>query len=245
MTRKTHFGFKTVEEDAKAPLVRDVFDKVASRYDLMNDCMSMGMHHQWKDDFISWLAPRDGMQIVDVAGGTGDIAFRMLDSADCHVTLCDINQSMLMEGKRRAMDAGRLQGLEWTCADAQKLPLKSNSMDAYTIAFGIRNVTRIDEALKEAYRVLKPGARFMCLEFSRPTADWFRKVYDSYSFSVIPKMGELLTGDADPYQYLVESIRQFPDQEKFVEMIREAGFINVQYRNMTQGVVAIHSGRKF
>lgn len=244
MTNTTHFGFRTVDENEKATLVRGVFDSVASRYDVMNDLMSAGLHRVWKHDMVSWLAPRDGMKIIDMAGGTGDIAFRMLAKADCEVTVCDINQEMLKEGRNRAIDRNLLTGLSWNCVNAEELPFEDKSYDAYTIAFGIRNVTHIDKALKEAYRVLKPGGRFMCLEFSHMTNDWLQKCYDAYSFNAIPKIGQWVADDAASYQYLVESIRQFPKQDDFAAMIREAGFGNVQYRNLTGGVVAIHSGRR-
>ena len=244
MSNTTHFGFRTVAEDDKQTLVRGVFDSVASRYDIMNDFMSAGLHRAWKNDMVNWLAPRDGMTIIDMAGGTGDIAFRMLDKAQCHVTVCDINQHMLEEGRNRAIDRNRLERIEWACVNAETLPFEDESFDAYTIAFGIRNVTHIDKALAEAHRVLKIGGRFMCLEFSHMANDWLQKAYDTYSFNVIPKIGQWVTGDASSYQYLVESIRQFPKQEAFADMIRTAGFGNVQYRNLTGGVVAIHSGRK-
>lgn len=240
----THFGFETVAEDEKASRVRGVFDRVASRYDLMNDLMSGGLHRIWKNDMVSWLHPRDGMHILDVAGGTGDIAFRMLARAACHVTVCDINQLMLDEGRNRAIDRNILSNIEWLCADAESLPLPDNSFDAYTIAFGIRNVTHIDRALAEAYRVLKPGGRFLCLEFAHVKNDWLQKIYDAYSFHAIPHIGKIVTGSGDPYRYLVESIRRFPPQKEFASMITAAGFGNVQYRDLTQGVVALHSGRK-
>ena len=240
----THFGFKTVSEDEKASLVRGVFDSVASRYDLMNDLMSAGLHRLWKNEMVAWLAPREGMRIVDVAGGTGDIAFRILKRARCEVTICDINAHMLEEGRNRAIGRNILRDVEWLCADAESLPLPDRSFDAYTIAFGIRNVTHIDKALKEAYRVLKPGGRFLCLEFSQLAHESLQKLYDAYSFHVIPKMGQWVTGSGDPYRYLVESIRRFPDQESFLSMIRAAGFGNAQYRNMTLGTVAMHSARR-
>jgi len=270
----THFGFNTVPEEEKESLVRGVFDSVASRYDLMNDLMSAGLHRLWKNDMVGWLAPRAGMKILDVAGGTGDIAFRMVKRASCHVTVCDINQPMLDEGRNRAIDCnifpplppgeGRGKGsipplpksphpnplpegegtIEWICGNAESLPFPDMHFDAYTIAFGIRNVTHIDRTLAEAYRVLKPGGRFMCLEFSHLTHDWMQKCYDAYSFHAIPRVGAWVTGNSEPYQYLVESIRQFPRQDDFAEMIKTAGFGNVQYRNLTQGVVAIHSGRR-
>ncbi len=241
---KTHFGYKQVDEEQKQGLVRGVFDAVASRYDIMNDLMSAGLHRLWKNDMVTMLAPRPGMHILDVAGGTGDIAFRIRERADCHVTVCDINYEMLSEGRNRAIDKNLLTGLDWLCGNAESVPAPDESFDAYTIAFGIRNVTHIDKALAEAYRVLKPGGRFLCLEFSHLKHAILQKGYDAYSFAAIPKIGQWVTGDGQPYQYLIESIRQFPKQEKFAQMIREAGFANVQYKNLTQGVVAIHSGRK-
>lgn len=244
MSGTTHFGFKTVDEDEKASLVRGVFDNVASRYDIMNDLMSGGLHRLWKNDMVGWLAPRAGQRILDVAGGTGDIAFRMLKRAPCHVTVCDINQHMLEEGRNRAIDRNILHGIDWVCGNAESLPVPDGIYDAYTIAFGIRNVTHIDMALKEAYRVLKPGGRFMCLECSHLKSDWMQKCYDAYSFNAIPKIGEWVTGNGEPYKYLVESIRQFPDQSDFADMITAAGFGNVQWRDLTQGVVAIHSARR-
>lgn len=244
MSTKTHFGYQEVPEEEKSTLVRGVFDRVAPRYDIMNDLMSGGLHRLWKNAMVSWLAPRDGMRILDVAGGTGDIAFRMLKRAKCDVTVCDINQQMLDEGRNRALDKNILHNIEWLCGNAEALPLPDLSFDAYTIAFGIRNVTHIDRALAEAHRVLKPGGRFLCLEFSHLAHDWLQKVYDMYSFHVIPRIGEMVTGSGEPYQYLVESIRKFPHQEGFAALMREAGFANVQYRNLTRGVVAIHSGRK-
>jgi ubiquinone/menaquinone biosynthesis methyltransferase len=245
MADTTHFGFRKVATDEKEKLVRGVFDGVASKYDVMNDLMSGGLHRLWKNDMVGWLSPREGMKILDVAGGTGDIAFRMAEYAPCEVTVCDINQQMIIEGRDRALDRNLRKGLSWMCANAESLPFADNSWDAYTIAFGIRNVTHIDKALSEAYRVLQPGGRFMCLEFSHLAHDWLQKMYDTYSFNVIPRVGEWVTGNGEPYQYLVESIRQFPKQEEFKRMIEQAGFGNVQYRNLTQGVVAIHSARKF
>lgn len=251
MPTTTHFGFKTVAEDEKASLVRGVFDSVASRYDVMNDLMSAGLHRLWKNDMVSWLHPRDGMRILDVAGGTGDIAFRILkkspppaEGRGIRVTICDINAAMLQEGRNRAIDRNILQGIDWICGNAEALPVPDNHFDAYTIAFGIRNVTHIDAALREAHRVLKIGGRFLCLEFSHLAHAWMRKYYDAYSFHVIPHIGQWVTGSGDPYRYLVESIRQFPSQETFAKTIEDAGFSNVQWRNLTQGVVAIHSARK-
>ncbi len=244
MSGTTHFGFETVPEAEKETLVRGVFNNVASRYDIMNDLMSAGLHRVWKNDMVGWLAPRAGMKILDVAGGTGDIAFHMVGRVACDVTICDINHPMLAEGRDRAINKNLLKGVEWVCGNAELLPFPDQSFDAYTIAFGIRNVTHIDQALLEAHRVLKPGGRFMCLEFSHLKQDWMQKAYDAYSFSAIPAIGKIVTGKSEPYQYLVESIRQFPKQDAFGDMIKTAGFGNVQYRNLTQGVVAIHSGRR-
>lgn len=244
---ETHFGFRTVRESEKAGLVHDVFEQVASRYDLMNDLMSGGLHRAWKQAMIDWLNPPRNerpFHLIDVAGGTGDIAFRFLEraGAGAQVTVCDINRHMLGVGKTRA-EAKAFEGrVEFACGDAETLPFPDRSFDAYTIAFGIRNVTHIDRALKDAYRVLKPGGRFLCLEFSQVAVPLIDQVYDTYSFSAIPAMGKWVTGDGAPYQYLVESIRRFPDQEKFKRMIADAGFGNVSYRNLVGGVAALHSG---
>ncbi len=240
---ETHFGFRTVPEAEKAGMVHGVFSSVASRYDLMNDLMSGGVHRLWKDAMIDWLAPRPGMRLVDVAGGTGDIALRFLKrlKGDGHATVCDLTQAMLDEGARRAAKDGT-GNIDWVCGDALKLPFADRSYDACTIAFGIRNVTRIEDALAEAFRVLKPGGRFLCLEFSQITNPGLQWLYDRYSFNVIPPIGQAVTGDRDSYQYLVESIRKFPDQEQFAAMIRAAGFGQVKYRNLTLGVAALHSG---
>ena len=239
----THFGFQTVPTDEKVSRVRNVFDRVASRYDLMNDLMSFGLHRIWKEALMAQLKPRPGMHLLDLAGGTGDIAMRCLQHApDAEVTICDINQQMLEEGRNRAIDANRLQGLQWICGNAEALPFEDMSFDACTIAFGIRNVTDIPKALKEMHRVLKPGGHFLCLEFSEVKAEMLAAIYETYSFKIIPQIGKMIVGDAAPYQYLVESIRRFPNQKTFAEMIRSAGFGNVTYKNMTGGVVALHSG---
>ncbi len=240
----THFGFKTVSAEEKPSLVRGVFDAVASRYDIMNDAMSLGAHRFWKQEFVSGIALRPDMKCLDVAGGTGDIAFRLLARNAGHVTVCDINQAMLEEGRKRADDKNILRNIEWLCGNAESLPLPDNQFHLYTIAFGIRNVTHIDKALAEAHRVLMPGGRFMCLEFSHVKSELLAKLYDTYSFSIIPKLGQWIAGDSAPYQYLVESIRQFPDQAKFSKMIGDAGFKQVRHTNLAGGVVAIHSGYK-
>jgi len=208
------FGFRDVPEAEKKALVREVFSSVARRYDLMNDLMSAGIHRLWKDAAVEWLDPRPGQRCLDVAGGTGDIAFRIADSARRHggeadILVCDINADMLAEGVRRACERSE-RAIAWVCADAEKLPVPDASMDAYTIAFGIRNVTHIDLALKEARRVLKPGGHFLCLEFSRVEAPGLDALYDLYSLNVLPRIGQLVAGDADSYRYLAESIRRFP-----------------------------------
>ena len=240
-TTTTHFGFRTVLEDEKAGLVRDVFDSVASKYDLMNDLMSMGVHRLWKDAFIDWLNPRPGMKLLDVGGGTGDIAFRFLKRGGGPVTVCDVNTEMLEQGRDRAFDRGLVNEIEWMCADAEKLPIADASVDAYTIAFCIRNVTHIGDALKEARRVLRPGGRFMCLEFSHVIIPALEGLYDAYSFKVLPAIGQMVAGDRDAYAYLAESIRQFPDQETFAQMIADAGLEQVSVRNLSGGIAAIHS----
>lgn len=245
MTQKTHFGFKTVDEDAKAGMVHGVFTNVASKYDIMNDAMSMGVHRIWKDAMMDWLAPRKGMKLLDVAGGTGDISFRFLKRAGSgHSTVFDMTQSMLDAGRLRAEAESMEDSLDWVCGDAMALPFEDNTFDAYTISFGIRNVTRIQDAINEAYRVLKPGGRFLVLEFStipNPAMQW---AYDRYSFNIIPPLGQVIANDRDSYQYLVESIRQFPKQEQFAQMIRDGGFSQVKYRNLSLGIAALHSGWK-
>jgi len=244
--RSTHFGYQEVDEAQKAGLVHGVFTRVAGRYDLMNDLMSGGIHRLWKDAMMDWLAPRAGQRLLDVAGGTGDIAFRFLRRAGSSTTavVLDMTESMLAEGRRRA-EAEALAGqLDWVAGDAMALPFPDASFDVYTISFGIRNVTRIEDALSEAHRVLRPGGRLMVLEFSRVTSTPLQQLYDLYSFNVIPAMGQAVAGERDSYRYLVESIRRFPDQEAFAGMIRGAGFEQVKYRNLSMGVAALHSGWK-
>ena len=249
VAKETHFGARTVSEAEKPGLVQGVFNSVASRYDLMNDLMSGGMHRLWKSAMIDWLAPRDGWRMLDMAGGTGDIAFRTLDRINKHggcgeVTVCDLTEDMLRAGRIRSESERLDDQLNWITGDAMHLPFGEPVFDAYTISFGIRNVTRIGDALSEAYRVLKPGGRFLCLEFSAMTVPLAQQVYDAYSFNVIPRMGQVVTRDRDSYQYLVESIRQFPPQEQFAGMIKDAGFEQVRWRNLTGGVAALHSGWK-
>jgi len=244
-SKTTHFGYRDVPEAEKAGMVHGVFSSVASKYDLMNDVMSAGVHRLWKDAMMDWLAPRRGQRLLDVAGGTGDIAFRFLKRAPgSTATVCDMTADMLEEGRRRAEAGALAERLDWVVGDAMALPFETASYDVYTISFGIRNVTRIGDALAEAFRVLKPGGRLMVLEFSRVPNDMLRKIYDAYSFNVIPGMGRVITGDRDSYQYLVESIRKFPDQETFASMIRDAGFEQVKYRNLSMGIAALHSGWK-
>eukprot|EP00262_Sarcandra_glabra_P002707 TRINITY_DN13111_c0_g1_i1.p1 TRINITY_DN13111_c0_g1~~TRINITY_DN13111_c0_g1_i1.p1 ORF type:complete len:247 (-),score=52.66 TRINITY_DN13111_c0_g1_i1:260-1000(-) len=245
-------------------MVGNVFSSVASNYDLMNDLMSAGLHRLWKDRLVSKLHPFPGMKHLDVAGGTGDVAFRVLETInsvsrramqdgladdlqdETKIYVCDINLNMLNVGKKRAIERG-LGGdcsLIWVEGDAEALSFEDGSMDGYTIAFGIRNVTHIERALAEAYRVLKRGGRFLCLELSHVKLPVFKELYDYYSFSVIPAVGELVAGDRESYEYLVESIRRFPSQEKFAGMIADVGFQKVEYENLVGGVVAIHSGLK-
>ncbi len=249
------FGFRRVPEREKAGLVREVFDKVAPRYDLMNDLMSLGIHRLWKDAMVAELAPQPGMQVLDVAGGTGDIALRMRPlvtrrpgqthdagrpSEDGIIYVSDINPEMLAHGRDRALDKGVVDGIVWLCGDAEALPLGDMAVDAVTIAFGIRNVTHLDRALSEARRVLRPGGRFLCLEFSRVSLPFIDRIYDRYSFSMLPALGRMVAGNEDAYRYLAESIRRFPPQEEFAGMIAKAGFDRVRYRNLSAGVAALH-----
>ena len=225
--------------------LKAIVEDMVKKYDVMNDAMSMGIHRIWKDAMMDWLAPRPGQKLLDVAGGTGDISFRFLKRAGHgHATVCDLTESMLVAGRQRAEASDMSESLEWVVGDAMKLPFENNTFDVYTISFGIRNVTRPQEALNEAFRVLKPGGRLMVLEFSQIPNDLMQKVYDAYSFNVIPKMGELIANDRDSYQYLVESIRKFPDQETFLGMVRKAGFENAKYRNLSMGIACLHSGWK-
>ncbi len=244
------YGFQQVEDGEKQPRVDDVFHRVASRYDLMNDAMSAGIHRLWKDALVAALAPpkngSSGWHSLDVAGGTGDIAFRIIEASNhfAHTTVLDINSSMLEVGQERARKRNIEQNLEFVEANAEQLPFANNSFDAYTIAMGIRNVPKIDHALAEACRVLKPGGRFLCLEFSKVDMPVLDRLYEQWSFNAIPKIGRLIVGDGEPYRYLVESIRKFPDQKSFAEMISAAGFEKVTFRNFSGGIAALHSGWK-
>jgi demethylmenaquinone methyltransferase / 2-methoxy-6-polyprenyl-1,4-benzoquinol methylase len=241
------FGYKSVPEEARQGLVNEVFTSVARRYDLMNDLMSGGLHRLWKDDFVGMLAPPRSdraFHLLDVAGGTGDVTLKALRAAGpgARVTLLDINPEMLEVGRKRVADAGLSERVAFTIANAEALPFPDKTFDAYTVAFGIRNVTHIDRALAEAWRVLKTGGRFLCLEFSACEVPLLDRIYEFHSFEVIPRLGQLAAGDAESYRYLVESIRRFPRQERFAGMIRVAGFSRVSFRNLTGGIAAIHSG---
>ncbi|CDX55104.1 bifunctional 2-octaprenyl-6-methoxy-1,4-benzoquinone methylase and S-adenosylmethionine:2-DMK methyltransferase [Mesorhizobium plurifarium] len=245
---ETSYGFRKVGAGEKQPLVNDVFHKVANRYDLMNDLMSAGLHRLWKDAMVAWLNPpkRPGWKVLDVAGGTGDIAFRIVEASQrqAHATVLDINGSMLAVGRDRAEKQGLAANTDFVEANAEELPFEDDTFDAYTIAFGIRNVPRIEVALGEAYRVLKRGGRFLCLEFSEVEMPLLDKVYEAWSFNAIPRIGKAVTGDGEPYSYLVESIRKFPNQQNFAAMIARAGFDRVTFRNYSGGIAALHSGWK-
>ena len=242
MSEQVSFGYEEVSPEEKTERVGAVFSSVAKKYDVMNDAMSGGMHRLWKDRFVRRVKPQRGEAFLDMAGGTGDIAFRLAD-AGAEVTVADINQDMLDVGIERAMEKG-LDSLVWSRQNAEELSFPDRFFDAYTIAFGIRNVTRIDKALAEAHRVLKRGGRFFCLEFSTTTWPGFKEAYDLYSHRLVPKLGEAIAGDADSYRYLIESIRRFPTMPEFEGMIREAGFVRTRVEPILGGLVAIHSGWK-
>ena len=242
MNETVSFGYRDVDASEKAGMVRSVFSGVAAKYDLMNDAMSGGMHRLWKDHFVRRVNPRKGEAILDMAGGTGDIAFR-LHRHGALVTVADINPEMLAVGQERAKKRG-IDDLVWSEQNAEQLGFADRAFDAYTIAFGIRNVTFIDKALKEAHRVLKFGGRFFCLEFSTTTWPGFSEVYDAYSHHLVPKLGKLLAHDEESYRYLVESIRRFPPMPEFERMIKEAGFTQTKVEPILGGLVAIHSGWK-
>ncbi len=244
--KTTHFGFETVNVEEKAGRVADVFHSVAAKYDLMNDLMSGGIHRLWKRYTIELSGARPGHRILDIAGGTGDLAskFSRLVGKQGQVVLADINDSMLKVGRDKLMDRGVVGNVMFTQADAQYLPYPDNTFDCITIAFGLRNVTDKDLALRSMLRVLKPGGRLLVLEFSKPGNELLEKAYDFYSFNILPKMGHWVTKDADSYRYLAESIRMHPDQETLKNMMKDAGFVNCEYHNMTGGVVALHRGFK-
>jgi len=235
------FGFQPVDPAEKTGLVRSVFERVADNYDLMNDLMSGGIHRLWKRTLIDMIRPGADMSLLDLAGGTGDVAFRFIEAGGGPVVVCDLTESMLRVGRDRAVDRGLLGGVEWVVGDAEALPLASRSVDTVTIAFGLRNVTRIDTALREVARVLKPGGRFFCLEFSRVVVPVLDRAYDLYSFEVLPRLGRWVAGDEDAYRYLVESIRRFPPQAELARRIEAAGFGAVRARNLSGGIAAVHS----
>jgi demethylmenaquinone methyltransferase/2-methoxy-6-polyprenyl-1,4-benzoquinol methylase len=244
MSEPVSFGYETVDADEKTRRVGAVFSSVAAKYDVMNDAMSLGMHLLWKDQFVRRVKPQAGEAVLDMAGGTGDIAFRMAETG-AEITVSDINQDMLDVGIERAqkkMGKRGIDGLVWSRQNAEDLAFEDRTFDAYTIAFGIRNVPRIDQALCEAYRVLRPGGHFLCLEFSSVDVPGLDRLYDLYSFNAIPAIGRMVAGDAESYRYLVESIRKFPKPQVFAAMIREAGFSRVSCTPMTGGIVALHSG---
>lgn len=267
---KTHFGFKQVNREEKAGLVKEIFSGVAKKYDLMNDLMSGGVHRIWKNKMVEEITLQKNSKIdlemkssrmrdfphirgvvrmIDLAGGTGDIAFRIAKKAreknvKCQIDVVDINQEMLDVGKDRAVDLNLFSDLKFTCCDGEKLCFEDEIFDFFTIAFGIRNFTNIEAGLSEAYRVLKPNGKFICLEFSKVNDYFLQKIYDTYSFKVIPKIGEVILKDRASYQYLVESIRKFPSQDEFKKMIEKAGFKNVSYQNLSFGAAAIHVGYK-
>lgn len=246
---KIDFGFKKVDFSSKAGMVHDVFESVASKYDIMNDLMSGGLHRLWKDKMMYKMRAKNGSKLLDLAGGTGDIAFRFYKKAQennikVHITVTDINEHMLEQGRARAIDNNIIDNIEWNIVNAEEIPYKDNSFDYVSIAFGIRNVTDREKALKEIRRVLKPSGKFVCMEFSHVDNPILSKIYDGISFNIIPNVGKIITGDRDSYQYLVESIREFPSREEFRIMIEDAGFKNVMYETMSQGVVAIHTGIK-
>ncbi len=242
----THFGYKTVKTEEKEGLVANVFHSVANQYDLMNDLMSAGIHRLWKRFTIELSGVRKGQAVLDLAGGTGDLAakFAAIVGEQGQVVLSDINESMLNVGRDKLTDHGVCKNIDYVQADAQYLPFPDNSFDCITIAFGLRNVTDKDLALRSMLRVLKPGGRLLILEFSKPTNELLSKFYDTYSFKVIPKIGKVITGDADSYQYLAESIRMHPNQETLRLMMEEAGYCRCEYYNMTGGIVAVHKGLK-
>ncbi|WP_298773738.1 bifunctional demethylmenaquinone methyltransferase/2-methoxy-6-polyprenyl-1,4-benzoquinol methylase UbiE [uncultured Shewanella sp.] len=243
----THFGYKTIDIDKKEDMVAGVFHSVAAKYDIMNDVMSFGIHRMWKRFTIESAAPRSGMRVLDLAGGTGDLTakFSRIVGPTGQVILADINDSMLKVGRDKLRDKGIVNNVNYVQANAEALPFPDNHFDIITIAFGLRNVTNKEAAIASMLRVLKPGGKLLILEFSKPQHEVMRKIYDLYSFKILPKMGKVITQDADSYEYLAESIRMHPDQETLKQMMTDAGFEQVTYTNMTDGIVALHKGYKF
>jgi demethylmenaquinone methyltransferase/2-methoxy-6-polyprenyl-1,4-benzoquinol methylase len=241
-TETADFGFQTVPRDAKASRVREVFDSVAPKYDIMNDLMSLGIHRLWKHDFLSALDPRPQYRLLDLAAGTGDITFGWLKRGGGPVVMSDINETMLGVGEERAAAKGYLADIEFLPADAETLPLPSGSFDRVSMAFGLRNCTNKDQVIREAYRLLKPGGRFFVLEFSQLQIAALEGLYDAWSFKALPRLGQLIANDSESYQYLAESIRMFPNQESLKGMFEGAGFERVSYRNLSGGIAAIHAG---
>ena len=239
--QETDFGYKAVKRSDKQKLVKNVFDSVASKYDLMNDITSFGIHRLWKNDLINWLAPQSTQKLADIAGGTGDIAKKFLEAGGGSANVYDINQEMLSIGK---IKNDKINNLRWTIASAEDIPAPECSFERATMGFGLRNITDRRKSLKEVYRILKPGGRFICLEFSHVESELIKKLYDTWSFNFMPLIGKKITGDKDAYTYLVESIRQFPTQPELVQMFSEVGFSRVKYRNLSNGIVALHSGWK-
>ena len=239
--QKIDFGYKTVKRSEKQKLVNNVFDSVASKYDLMNDLTSFGIHRLWKNDLINWLAPQNNQRLADIAGGTGDIAKKFLDAGGRSAHVYDINQEMLNTGKNKKNLSKKIK---WTIASAENIPSAEGSFERATIGFGLRNITDRVRCLKEIYRILKPGGRLICLEFSHVENNTIRKLYDTWSFNFMPSIGKQIAGDKNAYTYLVESIRQFPTQPELAQMFSEVGFSRVKYRNLSNGIVALHSGWK-
>ncbi len=250
MENKTNFGFKIIDSINKSNLVQEIFSAVAPKYDLMNDFMSAGIHRLWKNTMVSQLNFTQHKKILDLASGTGDIAFKIMKQAqkiganDVFITLSDLNSEMLKIAKDRAINQNLFRQLDFVVANGENLPFADNSFDAVTVAFGLRNFTNLSTGLSEIYRVLKPQGKFICLEFSKINDLWLQKLYDLYSFKIIPKIGSLVLNDANSYQYLVESIRVFPNQEQFLELINQAGFINTSYQNLSCGIACLHYGYK-
>ena len=240
----THFGFKHVNIEEKPLLVRRVFDSVAPKYDLMNDIMSFGMHRLWKNSLISKLKPNQNKRVIDVGGGTGDIAFKLLEKGCQNIVVTDVNTKMLEAGRNRAMDKAVIKEIKWIAGNAEQLPFDDLSFDVYTTAFCLRNVTSLEKALKEAFRVLKPGGRFLCLEFSHVILPSLAKIYEQYSFKLLPLIGQVIANDSAAYQYLAESIRRFPKQNELATLLEGSGLEKITHQNLFQGIVAIHSAWK-